>query len=125
MARVPNANSAPQWQPRRENWHFLTTGGGHVRAPVFAQSWNPSSRSTHFRSTSRPLASPVSRQGITTTLAGPCLRTSSMPQSIKATSAGSPSARPRSPYFRLPLFWLWMSIRATIPSERHSSISTS
>ncbi|HZH44783.1 MAG TPA: hypothetical protein VEY50_11945 [Lysobacter sp.] len=30
MARVPNRNSAAEWQPRRENWHFITTGVGHV-----------------------------------------------------------------------------------------------
>lgn len=29
MARVPNRASAKQWQPRRENWHFITTGVGH------------------------------------------------------------------------------------------------
>ena len=30
LARVPNRSSAEQWQPRRENWHFITTGVGHV-----------------------------------------------------------------------------------------------
>ena len=30
LARVPNRGSAAQWQPRRENWHFITTGVGHV-----------------------------------------------------------------------------------------------
>jgi hypothetical protein len=30
LARVPNRSSAAQWQPRRENWHFITTGVGHV-----------------------------------------------------------------------------------------------
>ncbi|WP_313928868.1 hypothetical protein [Pseudoxanthomonas sp.] len=30
MARVPNRSTAEQWQPRRENWHFVTTGVGHV-----------------------------------------------------------------------------------------------
>lgn len=30
MARVPNNSSAASWQPRRENWHFITTGVGHV-----------------------------------------------------------------------------------------------
>lgn len=38
MARVPNANSAAQWQPRRENWHFLTTGVGHVRGEPMTES---------------------------------------------------------------------------------------
>lgn len=30
MARVPNRSTADSWQPRRENWHFITTGVGHV-----------------------------------------------------------------------------------------------
>ncbi len=30
MARVPNGSSAENWQPRRENWHFITTGVGHL-----------------------------------------------------------------------------------------------
>lgn len=30
LARVPTATSAAHWQPRRENWHFITTGVGHV-----------------------------------------------------------------------------------------------
>lgn len=35
MARVPNGTSAAQWQPFRENWHFITTGVGLERgAPV-------------------------------------------------------------------------------------------
>ena len=28
MARVPNGLDAKSWQPRRENWHFITTGVG-------------------------------------------------------------------------------------------------
>ena len=28
MARVPNGLDARTWQPRRENWHFITTGVG-------------------------------------------------------------------------------------------------
>jgi hypothetical protein len=28
MARVPNGLDAKTWQPRRENWHFITTGVG-------------------------------------------------------------------------------------------------
>ena len=28
MARVPNRSSAASWQPRAENWHFITTGVG-------------------------------------------------------------------------------------------------
>lgn len=30
MARVPNGLSAERWAPRAENWHFITTGVGHV-----------------------------------------------------------------------------------------------
>lgn len=30
MARVPNRNTAERWAPRAENWHFITTGVGHV-----------------------------------------------------------------------------------------------
>lgn len=28
MARVPNGLNAETWEPRRENWHFITTGVG-------------------------------------------------------------------------------------------------
>lgn len=28
MARVPNQTRADAWEPRRENWHFITTGVG-------------------------------------------------------------------------------------------------
>ena len=31
MARVPNGLDAKTWEPRRENWHFLTTGVGLER----------------------------------------------------------------------------------------------
>jgi hypothetical protein len=30
MARVPNRLTAETWAPRAENWHFVTTGVGHV-----------------------------------------------------------------------------------------------
>ena len=30
FARVPNRATAAAWEPRRENWHFITTGVGHV-----------------------------------------------------------------------------------------------
>lgn len=29
MARVPNGLTEKSWEPRRENWHFITTGVGH------------------------------------------------------------------------------------------------
>ena len=38
MARVPNRNSAQAWQPRRENWHFITTGVGHVPGAVMTET---------------------------------------------------------------------------------------
>lgn len=31
MARVPNGKSASDWEPFRENWHFITTGVGLER----------------------------------------------------------------------------------------------
>ena len=31
MARVPNGLDSESWQPRRENWHFITTGVGLQR----------------------------------------------------------------------------------------------
>lgn len=31
MARVPNGLAAATWEPRRENWHFITTGVGLER----------------------------------------------------------------------------------------------
>lgn len=31
MARVPNGLDAKNWEPRRENWHFITTGVGLER----------------------------------------------------------------------------------------------
>lgn len=31
MARVPNGLDSKTWQPRRENWHFITTGVGLER----------------------------------------------------------------------------------------------
>lgn len=38
MARVPNEATAQTWQPRRENWHFLTTGVGHVRGEQMTET---------------------------------------------------------------------------------------
>lgn len=29
MARFPNGQNSANWQPRSENWHFITTGTGH------------------------------------------------------------------------------------------------
>lgn len=38
LARVPNASTAGNWQPRRENWHFITTGVGHVRGEQMTET---------------------------------------------------------------------------------------
>lgn len=38
FARVPNGLRADTWQPRRENWHFITTGVGHVRGQQMTET---------------------------------------------------------------------------------------
>lgn len=38
MARVPNRSTAAAWEPRRENWHFITTGVGHVRGEPMTET---------------------------------------------------------------------------------------
>jgi hypothetical protein len=38
LARVPNGATAENWQPRRENWHFITTGVGHVRGEQMTET---------------------------------------------------------------------------------------
>jgi hypothetical protein len=38
FARVPNGLTADTWQPRRENWHFITTGVGHVRGESMTET---------------------------------------------------------------------------------------
>lgn len=38
MARVPNGATSKSWEPRRENWHFLTTGVGHERGVQMTES---------------------------------------------------------------------------------------
>jgi hypothetical protein len=38
LARVPNASAAAGWQPRRGNWHFITTGVGHVRGEQMTET---------------------------------------------------------------------------------------
>jgi hypothetical protein len=38
MARVPNGQTAATWQPRSENWHFVTTGVGHERGRVMTET---------------------------------------------------------------------------------------
>lgn len=38
MARVPNGSTATDWQPRRENWHFITTGVGHLRGEQMTET---------------------------------------------------------------------------------------
>lgn len=38
MARVPNGASSETWQPRRENWHFITTGVGMQRGETMTET---------------------------------------------------------------------------------------
>lgn len=38
MARVPNRSTAAAWEPRRENWHFITTGVGHARGESMTET---------------------------------------------------------------------------------------
>jgi len=38
LARVPNRNTEKAWEPRRENWHFITTGVGHVRGEQMTET---------------------------------------------------------------------------------------
>ena len=38
MARVPNGLKADTWQPRRENWHFITTGVGHEAGKTMTET---------------------------------------------------------------------------------------
>jgi len=38
MARVPNGQNSETWQPRSENWHFITTGVGHEAGRVMTET---------------------------------------------------------------------------------------
>ncbi|MDG2533901.1 hypothetical protein P6144_09610 [Sphingomonas sp. HITSZ_GF] len=38
MARVPNSLTADTWEPRRENWHFITTGVGFDRGKPMTET---------------------------------------------------------------------------------------
>jgi hypothetical protein len=38
MARVPNGLNAGNWEPRRENWHFITTGVGHEAGKTMTET---------------------------------------------------------------------------------------
>jgi hypothetical protein len=38
MARVPNGLKAATWEPRRENWHFITTGVGLEPGKVMTET---------------------------------------------------------------------------------------
>lgn len=38
MARVPNGQNSQTWQPRSENWHFITTGVGHEAGRVMTET---------------------------------------------------------------------------------------
>ena len=38
MARVPNGLDSKSWEPRRENWHFVTTGVGLARGKAVTET---------------------------------------------------------------------------------------
>lgn len=38
MARVPNRSTAENWEPRAENWNFITTGVGHEPGKVMIET---------------------------------------------------------------------------------------
>jgi len=38
MAREPNRQTAATWQPRSQNWHFVTTGVAHERGRVVTET---------------------------------------------------------------------------------------
>lgn len=38
MARVPGPTTAERWAPRAENWHFITTGVGHVAGQAMTET---------------------------------------------------------------------------------------
>lgn len=38
MARIPNGQNASNWQPRSENWHFITTGVGFERGKPMTET---------------------------------------------------------------------------------------
>jgi len=38
MARVPNGLDSKSWEPRRENWHFVTTGVGLARGQAVTET---------------------------------------------------------------------------------------
>ena len=49
MVRMPNPNRADAWEPRRENWHFLTTGVGHVPGQVMTETKSTYNSSSHLK----------------------------------------------------------------------------
>jgi hypothetical protein len=38
IARLPNGSRAGSWEPRRENWNFITTGVGHVAGETMTET---------------------------------------------------------------------------------------
>jgi len=38
MARTPNQSTAEKWEPRAENWNFITTGVGHEAGKVMIET---------------------------------------------------------------------------------------
>jgi hypothetical protein len=49
MVRMPNDNRADAWQPRRENWHFITTGVGHEPGKPMTESKATYNSSSHLK----------------------------------------------------------------------------
>lgn len=49
MVRVPNDNRADSWQPRRENWHFITTGVGHEPGKPMTETKATYNSSSHLK----------------------------------------------------------------------------
>jgi len=49
MARVPNGSTADKWQPRAENWHFITTGVGHEPGRPMTETKGTYNSSSHLK----------------------------------------------------------------------------
>lgn len=49
MVRMSNDNSARAWQPRRENWHFITTGVGHEPGKPMTETKATYNSSSHLK----------------------------------------------------------------------------
>jgi hypothetical protein len=49
MIRMANDNRADAWQPRRENWHFITTGVGHEPGKPMTETKATYNSSSHLK----------------------------------------------------------------------------